>query len=156
MTSQDKSQTILQDELNGFYTIGRNINDLATLPSEQQLTDVVLLPPSAREAPGQRWEVTRTPRGTYTITNRGISLSFEGEPKLYKTVKGISDVREWSLYKAADPFSYHVVVPGGPIDQGKELAFDRSRRLIQPPETELNYLNVEDQSQAWIFTRDVF
>ena len=23
-------------------------------------------------------------------------------------------------------------------------------------QTELNYLNVEDQSQAWIFTRDVF
>jgi hypothetical protein len=53
-----------------------------------------------------QWEVTRTPRGTYTITNRGISLSFEGEPKLFKAVEGISDVREWSLYKAADPFSY--------------------------------------------------
>ena len=59
MTSQAKSQTILQDELNGFYTIGRNINDLATLPSEQQLTGVVLLPPSAREAPGQRvWSIS--------------------------------------------------------------------------------------------------
>ena len=55
-----------------------------------------------------QWVVKRTPRGTYTITNRGISLSFEGGPEFGKTVQGLEDHREWSLYKAADPFSYQL------------------------------------------------
>jgi hypothetical protein len=53
-----------------------------------------------------QWEVKRTPKGTYTIRNRGSYLSFEGEPEHGKFVRGFPLAREWSLYKAADPFAY--------------------------------------------------
>ncbi|KAF8481651.1 hypothetical protein DFH94DRAFT_403567 [Russula ochroleuca] len=146
------SQSTLAD---GLYTISKNQTTLATLQSVQPGTDIVLLPSSAHEAPDQRWEIKRTSKGTYTITNQEISLSYEGEPERRKRIRGYPDDREWSLYKAADPFSYHVVVPGGPID-GQELAFDVSPLRIFPPLTDLNYLNVEDQKQAWVFTREEF
>ncbi|KAF8481653.1 hypothetical protein DFH94DRAFT_691297 [Russula ochroleuca] len=140
----------------GVYTIVQVPNDLATLRSDDPGADVVLLPPSVEEAPSQRWEVKRTPKGTYTIINRGNSLSFEGEPERGKAVRGYPSrpPREWSLYKAAEPNAYHVVVPGGPVD-GEELAFDVSPVLIFPRLTWLNFLDVGDQRQAWVFRREV-
>ena len=74
MTSQAKSQTILQDELDGLYTIGKSLNDLATLQSVRPGTEVVLLPPSAREAPDQRvWSISYA----YSIfTNSFLRHSF--------------------------------------------------------------------------------
>jgi hypothetical protein len=53
-----------------------------------------------------QWEVKRTPKGTYTITNRGKILSFDGEPEFAKRVHGNGQPREWSLYNAADRFAY--------------------------------------------------
>ncbi|KAH9988933.1 hypothetical protein BJV77DRAFT_1019249 [Russula vinacea] len=137
----------------GFYTITKVQALAATLPSVDPGANVVLLPPSADEAPNQRWEVKRTPKGTYTITNRGNFLSFDGEPDRGKRVQGYRPPREWSLYKATDPFAYHVVVPGGPVADGEELCFDQAPVLIFPPFTWLDYLDVENQRQAWVFRR---
>ncbi|KAF8481655.1 hypothetical protein DFH94DRAFT_732202 [Russula ochroleuca] len=142
----------------GLYTI-RKAPELATLQSVKPGTDVVLRPASddPREFPDQRWVVKKTPNGTHTIVNRENSLSFEGKPERHTRVRGYPNhpPREWVLYKAAEPNTYFVVVPGGPVD-GKELAFDRSPLLIIPPFTELTYLNVEDQEQAWEFDLIVF
>ncbi|KAH9988937.1 hypothetical protein BJV77DRAFT_1019274 [Russula vinacea] len=137
----------------GFYTIVKNTREVATLQSVHPGTDVVLLPPSVDHAPGQHWEVTRESNGNYTITNGGFYLSFEGEPKRGNRIRVYPEAREWSLYKAAEPDAYHVVVPGGPVDHGRELAFDVSPLKIYPPVTDLNYLNVADQKQAWEFRR---
>ncbi|KAF8481654.1 hypothetical protein DFH94DRAFT_403677 [Russula ochroleuca] len=142
---------------NGLYTISKEQRELATLQSVKPGTDVVLQPSNPDEFPDQRWEVRRTPKGTYTIINRGNSLSFEGEPEIDKLVRGYPDrpPREWSLYKAAERNAYYVVVPGGPVD-GRELAFDESALLIVPPRTWLTHLDVEDQKQAWVFTLILF
>ncbi|KAH9988927.1 hypothetical protein BJV77DRAFT_1019209 [Russula vinacea] len=96
--------------------------------------------------------------GTYTIINREISLSYEGVPGRHTHVCGFQThpPREWTLYEAAEPRSYHVVVPGPLVDGGKKLAFDRSPLLIIPPFTELTYLDREDQKQAWTFNIIVF
>jgi hypothetical protein len=112
----------------GIYTILKAPSDLAaTLPRVDPGETVVLLPPNAAEAASQRvgslfcsysricfydfffrlqWEVKRTPKGTYTITNRGNFLSFDGEPGRGKKVQGDRPPREWSLYKATDRFAY--------------------------------------------------
>ena len=112
----------------GFYTITKVPTDYAaTLFTLDPETPVVTLPPSKVEAPNQRvgsisysysriysydifprlqWEVKRTPKGTYTITNGGKFLSFDGEPEFSKRVQGNGQPREWSLYKATGPFAY--------------------------------------------------
>ncbi|KAH9988935.1 hypothetical protein BJV77DRAFT_964163 [Russula vinacea] len=139
----------------GFYTITKVPTDYAaTLFTLDPETPVVTLPPSKVEAPNQRWEVKRTPKGTYTITNGGKFLSFDGEPEFSKRVQGNRQPREWSLYKATGPFAYHVVVSGGPNADGQELCFDQSPRLVFPPLTWLDYLDVENQRQAWVFRRE--
>ncbi|KAH9988952.1 hypothetical protein BJV77DRAFT_1069801 [Russula vinacea] len=144
---------------NGLYTISKDpqAQELATLPSVRPGTDVVLKPKSQDEHPEQRWEIRRTPNGTYTIINQENSLSFEGEPERHTRVRGFPNhpPREWIIYKAIEPDSYHVVVPHILVD-GKELAFDRSPLLIIPPFTELTYLDHEDQKQAWTFKLIVF
>jgi hypothetical protein len=69
---------------------------------------------------------------------------------------------------AIDWLFFSVVVPGGPIN-GKELAFDKASRQITPPlviplfytcqftdnvtQTALNNLDVNNQSQAWVFNK---
>lgn len=59
MASQPKFQATIEDGLDGLFTIGKSLNDLATLQSVRPGTDIVLLPPSAREAPDQRvWSIS--------------------------------------------------------------------------------------------------
>ena len=65
---------------------------------------------------------------------------------------------------------FSVVVSGGPNADGQELCFDQSPRLVFPPlvilifytcqlidsvtQTWLDYLDVENQRQAWVFRRE--
>ncbi|KAH9988953.1 hypothetical protein BJV77DRAFT_1151700 [Russula vinacea] len=137
----------------GLYTIGKDPKFLATLQSDKPGTDVVIRPANETEAVGQRWSVQRTPKGTYTIINRGNSLSFEGQPEHGKPIEGIPSRphREWSLVESTERHAYYIVVPGGPFD-GRELTVDLSPSQITPPHTWLGYLNVENRSQAWVFS----
>ena len=87
----------------------------------------------------------------------------------------MSDLRGHSRTEQVliDSLFFSVVVPGPLVDGGKKLAFDRSPLLIIPPfvklsfyntcqftnkvtQTELTYLDREDQKQAWTFNLIVF
>ena len=113
----------------GLYTIGKDPKFLATLQSDKPGTDVVIRPANETEAVGQRvgsisyfihefiltkffsrvqWGVQRTPKGTYTIINRGNSLSFEGHPEHGKPIEGIPSRphHEWSLVAGTERHAY--------------------------------------------------
>jgi hypothetical protein len=55
-----------------------------------------------------QWEVRRIGDGTYEIKNLKSQtyLSFEGVPEVNKPVGGYPEPRTWSLYQAAEPFTF--------------------------------------------------
>lgn len=134
---------------------------MITRPPDQMLTleegaaepktPVVLLPPTGN--PGeQEWQLEDLSNGTCTIRNLRSEtyLSYDGDPEVNKPVVGFPEPREWTLYQSAEPHTFHVVVPGGPVD-GVELALDLSLLRIFPPRIALRPLDVNDQRQAWTF-----
>ncbi len=88
--------------------------------------------------------------GIYTIRNLrgGTYLGFEGDPDANKPVAGYPDPREWSLYPGSEPFTFYIVVPGGPVD-GVELAVDFSLLRIFPPRSALRPFDIAIPGQAW-------
>ncbi|MFI6444629.1 hypothetical protein [Kitasatospora sp. NPDC050543] len=138
---------------NGVYSISRPNEQLLTLEggSEQPGTPAIVLPPTGQ--PGeQEWQVEHLPNGNVTIRNLRSEtfLGFEGDPKPNSQVAGFPEPREWVLYQSAEPFTFHVVVPGGPVD-GDELAMDLSLLRIFPPRVALRPLDVNELRQAWRF-----
>ncbi|WP_406326519.1 hypothetical protein [Streptomyces sp. NBC_00203] len=65
-------------------------------------------------------------------------------------VGGYYEPRQWALYQSAEPRTFHVVVPGGPVN-GVELSLDLSLLRIYPPRIALRPLDVNDLRQAWTF-----
>lgn len=135
----------------GTYQITRPGEQLLTMEggASEPKTPVVVLPPTG--TPGeQEWQLEVLSNGNCTIRNLGSEtyLSFDGEPEVNKPVVGYPEPREWALYQSAQPFAFHVVVPGGPVD-GEELALDLSLLRIFPPRVALRPLEVQDQRQAW-------
>jgi hypothetical protein len=114
-------------------------------------TPVVLLPPTGN--PGEQdWQLEGLSNGNCTIRNlrSGTYLAFDGDPEANKPVVGFPEPREWALYQSEQPRTFHLVVPGGPID-GAELAVDLSPLRIFPPRIALRPLDVNDLRQAWTF-----
>ncbi|MEU9110510.1 hypothetical protein AB0D04_01615 [Streptomyces sp. NPDC048483] len=111
----------------------------------------MLLPPNGN--PGdQEWEVQSASNGNCTIRNlrSGTYVGYNGDPQPNMQVAGYGEPREWVLQQSAEPFSFHIVVPGGPVD-GQELALDLSLLRIFPPRIAVRPLEVNDQRQAWYF-----
>lgn len=138
---------------NGVYALTRQNEQLLTLPdgSSSPGTPAVLLPPTGN--PGeQEWEVQGVSNGNVTIRNLrgGTYLGFDGDPKPNSMVEGRPEAREWVLYQSGEPFAFHVVVPGGPVD-GEELTLDLSLLRIFPPRLALRPLDSGDMRQAWKF-----
>ncbi|MFC5661463.1 hypothetical protein ACFP3U_00550 [Kitasatospora misakiensis] len=133
----------------GVYAIAKPNEQLLTL--EEAKDFVVLLPPTG-EPGGQEWEVTGSDNGYVVIKNlrHGSYVGPDGPVEENQLVRGVEEPFEWALYPSAEPFTFHVVVPGGPVD-GEELALDLSVLDIFPPRTALRPLNVRDQAQAWSF-----
>lgn len=77
-------------------------------------------------------------------------LGYEADPQLNMPVGSFPEPREWALYPSSQPFTFHIVVPGGPID-GNELALDNSLLRIFPPRVSLRPLEVSVVQQAWRF-----
>ncbi|WP_405922311.1 RICIN domain-containing protein [Streptomyces sp. NBC_00868] len=138
---------------NGTYMITRPPEQLLTMEggASEPKTPVVLLPPTGN--PGeQEWQVEVLSNGNCTIRNLRSEtyLSYDGDPEMNKPVVGFPEPREWALYQSARPQTFHVVVPGGPVE-GVELALDLSLLRIFPPRIALRPLEVGDQRQAWTF-----
>ncbi|WP_371572273.1 hypothetical protein [Streptomyces sp. NBC_01314] len=138
---------------NGLYMIIRPGEQMLTMEggSSEPKTPVVLLPPTGN--PGeQEWQLEVLSNGNYTIRNLRSEtyLSFDGAPEMNKPVVGYPEPREWALYQSAQPHTFHVVVPGGPVE-GAELALDLSLLRIFPPRIALRPLDVSNQRQAWTF-----
>lgn len=134
----------------GVYSISKPQDQLLTL--ERSEGPVVVLPPVGQ--PGiQEWEVRSLPNGNVTLRNleRGTYAGFEGAPHVNTPVVGRPEPTEWVLRQSAEPFAFHVVVPGGPVD-GAELVLDLSLLLIYPPRTALRPWDPYDQRQTWRFT----
>ncbi|MFI6847872.1 hypothetical protein OG535_04735 [Kitasatospora sp. NBC_00085] len=134
---------------NGVYAISKPQEQLVTLMEPKDLA--MLLPPTGN--PGeQEWEVQGLDDGNVTIKNlrHGTYLTYDSDPNVNEMIMGSTEPRPWALYQAAEPFSFHVVVPGGPIE-GTELALDMSLLRIFPPRLALRPLEVGNQRQAWRF-----
>jgi len=134
---------------NGVYALTKFHEQLITLMEPKDLA--VLLPPTG--SPGeQEWEVEGRSDGTILIKNRrhGTYLTYDNDPDANEMIMGSIEPRPWAIYQAAQPFAFHIVVPGGPID-GHELALDISLLRIFPPRLALRPLDVNDQRQAWSF-----
>lgn len=52
--------------------------------------------------------------------------------RVHKPVVGHPEPREWALYQSAQPHTFHVVAPGGPVDD-EEPALDLGLLKIFPP-----------------------
>lgn len=134
---------------NGVYAITKQYEQLITLMEPKDLA--VLLPPTGE--PGQQeWEVEGRSDGTILIKNlqHGTYLTYDNDPNINEMIMGSTEPRPWAIYPAGQPFTFHIVVPGGPID-GYELALDMSMLRIFPPRLALRPLDVNDQRQAWRF-----
>ena len=134
---------------NGVYAITKRDEQLITLMEPKDLA--LLLPPTGN--PGeQEWEVEGRSDGTILIKNlrHGTFLTYDNDPNVNEMIMGSTEPRPWALYQAAEPQTFHIVVPGGPID-GYELALDMSLLRIFPPRLALRPLEVADQRQAWRF-----
>ncbi|MFJ3789609.1 hypothetical protein [Kitasatospora sp. NPDC090091] len=134
---------------NGVYAIAKPGSQLVTLMEPKDLA--VVLPPTGQ--PGdQEWQVESRPDDTVTIKNlrHGTYLTYDSDPNINEMIMGSAEPRPWVLYQAAEPFTFHIVVPGGPID-GHELALDLSLLRIFPPRLALRPLEVTDQRLAWKF-----
>ncbi|GHH75963.1 hypothetical protein GCM10018781_46100 [Kitasatospora indigofera] len=134
---------------NGPYGIAKRGEQLLTLNDSK--APAVVLPPTGQ--PGeQEWHVESLSNGNVTIKNlrHETYLSFDGVPEINKMLRGSSQATEWQLRQSAAPQTFHVVVPGGPVD-GVELAVDLSLLRIFPPMTALRPLEPERLDQAWRF-----
>ncbi|MFD7983225.1 hypothetical protein ACFV4M_07585 [Kitasatospora indigofera] len=134
---------------NGPYGIAKRGEQLLTLNDSK--APAVVLPPTGQ--PGeQEWHVEGLSNGNVTIKNlrHETYLSFDGVPEINKMLRGSSQATEWQLRQSAEPQTFHVVVPGGPVD-GVELAVDLSLLRIFPPMTALRPLEPERLDQAWRF-----
>ncbi|MER7708802.1 hypothetical protein ABTX81_38740 [Kitasatospora sp. NPDC097605] len=134
---------------NGVYAIAKPDEELLTLQTAKEF--VVVLPPTGE--PGEQdWEVTGCDNGNVVIRNvrHGAYVGLDGPPEVNQQVRGVTEEFEWALYQAAEPLSFHVVLPGGPVD-GHELALDLSVLDIFPQRTALRPLEGRDQRQAWLF-----
>ncbi|MGW0885561.1 hypothetical protein [Streptomyces sp. NPDC002671] len=134
---------------NGVYAIARPHEQLITLMEPKDLA--LVLQPTGN--PGeQEWQVEGRSDGTVLIKNlrHGTFLTYDDEPNVNEMLMGSTEPRPWALYQAAEPFNFHIVVPGGPID-GCELALDISLLRIFPPRLALRPLEVSDQRKAWRF-----
>ncbi|MFD5916675.1 hypothetical protein ACFVYP_01620 [Kitasatospora sp. NPDC058201] len=133
----------------GVYAIGKPEEQLLTL---QEAKEFVVVLPSTGGPGEQEWEVAAQSNGNVVVKNlrHGSFLGLEGRPEVNQQVVGAAEPFEWVLYQAAEPYSFHVVLPGGPVD-GEELALDLSVLRIFPPRTALRPLDVEDQAQTWSF-----
>ncbi|MFE3110066.1 hypothetical protein ACFXKJ_26165 [Kitasatospora indigofera] len=134
---------------NGPYGIAKRGEQLLTLNDSK--APAVVLPPTGQ--PGeQEWHVESLSNGNVTIRNlrHETYLSFDGVPEINKMLRGSSQATEWQLRQSAEPQTFHVVVPGGPVD-GVELAVDLSLLRIFPPMTALRPLEPERLDQAWRF-----
>ncbi|MFE3190127.1 hypothetical protein ACFXHA_14035 [Nocardia sp. NPDC059240] len=135
----------------GVYAISRPVEQLITLIGEEPGHPVMMLPPTGN--PGeQEWEVMELPNGNVVIRNLRINnfLGTDGDPQPNLPIVGVGKEYEWVLQQSAMPFTFHIVVPGGPVD-GAELALDLSLLRIYPPRLALRPLNPENQMQAWRF-----
>ncbi|MEU5158752.1 hypothetical protein AB0G74_03970 [Streptomyces sp. NPDC020875] len=133
----------------GVYAIGRPEEELLTLLEPRD--SVVVLHPVGQ--PGdQEWQLRTLANGNVTLRNlrRNTYAGYEGDPRRGRFVVGTDRPVEWSLRQSAEPYTFHVVVPGGPVD-GAELALDLSPLLIYPPRTALAELRPYDVRQAWRF-----
>lgn len=132
----------------GVYAISRPSEQLLTLQRTESAAPIVVLPPTGE--PGtQEWEVQRLDNGNVTIRNLASQtyLGYDAGPQ---RIDHLPEPKEWSLIPAADPFTYYIVVPNGPID-GTELALDLSMLRIFPPTVALQPLETSSQGQAWKF-----
>ncbi len=132
---------------NGVYAISRPGEQLLTLMGAKEAA--VILPPNGN--PGeQEWAVESLSNGNVTIRNlkEQTYLGYDGDPSSNMPTMGRSEPQEWALYQSAEPFAFHIVVPGGPVD-GTELALDMSLLRIFPPRLALRPLDVSNQRQAW-------
>lgn len=133
----------------GVYAITKPRDQLLTL--DDPTGPVIVLPPAGQ--PGiQEWEVRSLPNGNVTLRNlrQGTYASYEGDPYPNRLVTGRPTPTEWVLRQSAEPFAFHVVVPGGPVD-GVELVLDLSLLLIYPPRAALRPYEPSNQRQAWRF-----
>ncbi|MGV9264146.1 hypothetical protein ACWDRR_05720 [Kitasatospora sp. NPDC003701] len=133
----------------GVYALTRPYEQLITLLQPKDLA--VLLAPTGQ--PGeQEWQVEGLDDDTVKIRNlrHETFLTYDDEPDLNELIMGSTEPRAWALRRAAEPFGFHVVVPGGPV-KGVELALDLSPLRIFPPRLALRSLDVNDQRQAWTF-----
>ncbi|MGW1781759.1 hypothetical protein ACWCQQ_21805 [Streptomyces sp. NPDC002143] len=134
---------------NGPYGISRRNEQLLTLLDDK--APAVVLPPTGQ--PGeQEWHIEALSNDNVTIMNlrHETYLSFDGVPEINKMLRGSSQATEWQLRQSAEPHTFHIVVPGGPID-GVELTVDLSLLRIFPPMTALRPLEPENLQQAWRF-----
>ncbi|KDQ14072.1 hypothetical protein BOTBODRAFT_175176 [Botryobasidium botryosum FD-172 SS1] len=136
---------------NGLYTIGKyEPSQLITLLSDDKMA--VFLPPIGN--PGEReWVVQRSRDGAHTIEHpkSGKYLSFEGDPEVNKPIIVADQPKEWELRQSARPQTFHLVVPGGPVQGDQELALDLSLLRIFPPQLALRPLNQSNDREAWHF-----
>ncbi|WP_457031725.1 hypothetical protein [Kitasatospora sp. P5_F3] len=134
---------------NGIYGITKQNEQLLTLTEDK--SPAVILPPTG-EPGNQEWQVESLPNGNVTVRNLRYEtyLSYDGVPEVNKMLRGSSQATEWRLQQSAQPFTFHLVVPGGPVD-GTELAVDLSLLRIFPPMTALRPLDPADLRQAWRF-----
>ncbi|WP_405851200.1 hypothetical protein OG361_00225 [Streptomyces sp. NBC_00090] len=133
----------------GPYGIAKHGEQYLTLQDEK--APAVVLPPTGE--PGeQEWHVESLSNGNVTIKNlrHETYLSFDGVPEINKMLRGSSQATEWQLRQSAEPHTFHVVVPGGPVD-GVELAADLSLLRIFPPMTALRPLDPNNLGQTWRF-----
>ncbi|MGW4898449.1 hypothetical protein ACWEQL_40370 [Kitasatospora sp. NPDC004240] len=133
----------------GVYAIAKSDEQLLTLQAGKEF--VVLLPPTGE--PGeQEWQVSGVANGNVVIKNlrHGSYIGLDGPVEENQQVRGTAEPFEWVLRQSAERFTFHVVVPGGPVD-GRELALDLSVLDIFPQRTALRPLEVNDQGQAWLF-----
>ncbi|WP_405014869.1 hypothetical protein [Kitasatospora sp. NBC_01539] len=134
---------------NGTYGIVKYGEQHLTLQDAK--APAVLLPPTGQ--PGeQEWQVESLSNSNVTIRNlrHETYLSYDGVPEINKMLRGSSQATEWQLRQSAQPQTFHIVVPGGPVD-GVELTVDLSLLRIFPPMTALRPLEPQDVRQAWQF-----
>ncbi|MCG6495534.1 hypothetical protein [Kitasatospora sp. A2-31] len=133
----------------GVYAIAKPDEQLLTLQAAKEF--VVLLPPTG-EVGEQDWEVSGVANGNVVIKNlrHGSYIGLDGPVEVNQQVRGTPEPFEWALRQAAERFTFHIVVPGGPVE-GRELALDLSVLDIFPQRTALRPLEERDQAQAWLF-----
>ncbi|KDQ08428.1 carbohydrate-binding module family 13 protein [Botryobasidium botryosum FD-172 SS1] len=134
----------------GPYHIQKHGGQLITFTDAENGAPALLLPPSGNPK-DQEWQVQRASDGGYTFKNTqtGKYLGFEGPPEVNKLIVTTDEPKEWELRQSNGPFTFFLVVPGGPVGPG-ELIIDLSDLLIFPPRLALRPVQ-SSNSAAWQF-----